>query len=73
MPNYYVVNENTEDTFGSSGDLEDAIRVARDCARQGQEGDPITVLESSGMAVRQFMRMPDGAVVEQVVARQGGR
>jgi hypothetical protein len=70
MPNYYVVNESTEDTLESSGNLEDAIRVAREVAKQGQAGDPVSVIDSGGMAVRQFVRMPDGVVVEQVVMRR---
>jgi hypothetical protein len=69
MPQYYVVNENTEDTFGAADDLQDAIRLAREVARQGQTGDLVSVLESGGKGVRQFVRMPDGTVVEQAIAR----
>jgi hypothetical protein len=72
MPRFYIVNESTEDTFGPAGDLEDAIRLAREAARQGQVGDPVSVLESGGMAVRQFVRTADGAVVEQAIPRQPG-
>jgi hypothetical protein len=70
VPNYYVVNESTEDTFESSGNLEDAVRVAREVARQGREGDPVSIIEVGGMAVRQFLRMADGSVVEQGIARR---
>jgi hypothetical protein len=70
MPQFYVVNESTEDTFESTDNLEDAIRVAREVARQGLAGGLVSVLENGGMAVRQFVRMPDGTVAEQAVARQ---
>jgi hypothetical protein len=67
---YYVVNESTEDTLESTDNLEDAVRVAQEAARQGQAGDPVTILDSGGMAVRQFMRLPDGRVAEQAIARR---
>jgi len=52
MPQYYIVNESTEDTFEPANNLEDAIRMAREVARQAQAGDPVSVLESGGTAVR---------------------
>lgn len=70
MSQFYIVNESTEDTFESTDNLQDAIRVAREVARQGQAGDPVTILESGGKAVRQFVLMPDGTVAEQAIARQ---
>jgi hypothetical protein len=72
MPRFYIVNESTEDMFEPAGNLEDAIRLAREAARQGQVGDPVSILESGGMAVRQFVRTADGTVVEQAIARQPG-
>lgn len=71
MPQFHVINESTEDTFESTENLQDAIRVAREVARQGQAGDPVSILESGGKAVRQFVLMPDGTVAEQVIAGQG--
>lgn len=71
MSQFYIVNESTEDTFESTDNLQDAIRVAREVARQGQAGDPVSILESGGKAVRQFVLMPDGTVVEQAIVRQG--
>jgi hypothetical protein len=65
---FYIINESTEDTFESTDNLEDAIRLAREVARQGQAGDPVSILESGGRAVRQFVLMPDGTVAEQVIA-----
>ena len=71
MPQFYVINESTEDTFESTEDLQDAIRVAREVAKQGQAGDPVSILESGGKAVRQFVLMSDGTVAEQAIAGQG--
>lgn len=70
MSQFYIVNESTEDTFESTEDLQDAIRAAREVARQGQAGDLVSLLESGGKAIRQFVLMPDGTVVEQAIARQ---
>src|SRR4051812_33512205 len=69
MPQFYIVNESTEDTLASTENLQDAIRVAREVAKQGQAGDPVSLLESGGNAVRQFVLMPDGTVAEQEIAR----
>jgi hypothetical protein len=70
MSLFYIVNESTEDTVDSAENLQDAIRVARDAASQGQAGDPVSILESGGKAVMQFVRMPDGTVAEQAVYSQ---
>ena len=70
MTQFYIVNESTEDTFEPADNLQDAIRVAREVAKQGRAGDPVSILESGGKAVRQFVRMPDGTVAEQAIARQ---
>ena len=70
MSHFYIINESTEDTFESTDNLQDAIRMAREVASQGQAGDPVSILESGGKAVRQFVLMPDGTVAEQAIARQ---
>jgi hypothetical protein len=67
MPRFYITNESTEDTFNSTDNLEDAIRIAREVARQGQAGDPVSV-EREGRTIRQFILMPDGTVAEQPIA-----
>ncbi|HZV05339.1 MAG TPA: hypothetical protein VE999_09675 [Gemmataceae bacterium] len=67
MSQYYIINESTEDTFDSTENLQDAIRVAREVTKQGQAGDLIAILESGGNAVRQFMLLPDGTVAEQTI------
>jgi hypothetical protein len=70
MSKFYIVNESTEDTCESTDHLQDAIRLAREVAKQGQAGDLVSILESGGKAVRQFLLMPDGTVAEQPIARQ---
>jgi hypothetical protein len=70
MSKFYIINESTEDTFDSTDNLQDAIRVAREVARQGQAGDPVSILESEGKTVRQFVLLLDGTVAEQAIARQ---
>ena len=73
MSRFYVVNESTEDTLGSADNLPDAIGAAKEAARQGRAGDLISVLESRGLAVRQFLLLPDGTVAEQAIARLADR
>ena len=68
MSQFHIVNESTEDTIEST-DLQDAIRVAREVAKQGPAGDLVSILESGGKAVRQFVRMADGTIAEQPIAR----
>jgi hypothetical protein len=70
MVQFDIINESTEDTFASTDNLQDAIRVVREAAKQGQAGDPVSILESGGNAVRQFVLLPDGTVAEQAIARQ---
>jgi hypothetical protein len=68
MPLFTIVHESTEDTLGSTDNLPDAIRAAREAAEQGQAGDPVCILESGGKAVRQFVLLPDGKVTEATLA-----
>ena len=69
MSQFYIINESTEDTLESTDNLQDAIRLAREAARQGEVGDPVSILESEGKAVRQFVLGFDGTVAEQAIAR----
>jgi hypothetical protein len=73
MAQFYVIDEGTEDTFDSTESLQDAIRVAREVAKQRQAGDPVSILESGGKTVKQFVLMPDGTVAEQAIAYQSKR
>lgn len=69
MCKFYVTNESTEDTFASTDNLQDAIRIAKEVAQQGQAGDPVCI-ECEGKSIRQFLLMPDGKVAEQAIAHQ---
>lgn len=68
MSQFYIVNESTDDTLQATNELQDAIRVAREVAGQDPAGDLITILDSGGLAVRQFVRLVDGTVTEHTVA-----
>jgi len=67
MPEFYITSENTEDTFDSTDNLQDAIRIARELAQEGQAGDPVCI-EHEGRNIRQFVLMPDGKVAEEAIA-----
>jgi hypothetical protein len=66
MPQFYITSENTEDTFDAADNLEDAIRIAREVARQGQAGDPVCI-EHNGKNIRQFVLLPNGKVAEETL------
>jgi hypothetical protein len=68
MSQYLITNESTEDTFAATDDLEDAIRIAREVAQQGQACDPVCV-ERDGKTIRQLVLLPDGTVAEPAIAR----
>ena len=68
MPKFYITNESTEDTFGATDDLEEAVRLAKEVARSGQTGDLVLVESSEGIGVRQFVLTPDGTIAEKEVA-----
>jgi hypothetical protein len=68
MSEFYVVNESTEDTLEAADTLQDAVRLAKQAARRGSPGELISILESGGKSVGQFVLMPDGTVKEQPVA-----
>ena len=67
MSQFYITDENSEDTFDCTDNLEDAIRIARDVAQRGPTGDLVSV-EENGMTVKQFVLMPDGQVAEEKIA-----
>lgn len=68
MSKFYVTNESTEDTFGATDDLQEAIRIAKEVARTGQAGDLVLVESCEGKGVKQFMLAPDGTIAEKEVA-----
>ena len=67
MSQFYINSENTEDTFDSTDNLQDAIRIAREVAQQGEAGDPVCI-EHKGKNIRQFVLMPNGEVAEEALA-----
>ena len=67
MPRYYVTNESTEDTFGATDDLLEAIQIAKEVARTGQAGD-LVLVESEGKGVKQFVLTEDGSVAENQIS-----
>ncbi len=67
MSKFYVTCESTEDTFGATEDLQEAILIAKKVARAGKPGDLILVESSEGKGVRQFVLEPDGTVAENKV------
>jgi hypothetical protein len=66
MSQFYINSENTEDTFDVADNLQDAIRIAREVARNGQAGDPVCI-EHKGLNIRQFVLMPNGEVAEEAL------
>ena len=66
MSQFHVTDENSEDTFDSADTLQEAIRIAREVARQGRAGELICV-EHEGKNIRQFVRLPNGEVEEKVL------
>jgi len=71
MAQFSIINESTEDTFGSTDNLQEAIRIAREVTRQGQSHDPVSILDSAGQAVRQYVLLPGGKVAEQPIVHAG--
>jgi len=67
MPKFYVTNESTEDTFGITEDLQEAIRIAKEVAQAGPAGD-LVLVESEGKGVKQFVLTTDGTVEEYQIS-----
>jgi hypothetical protein len=63
---YHIISETSEDRFGETTNLEEAVRIARSVAREGQAGEPISV-EHHGKVIRQLVLMPNGDVKEEVL------
>ena len=66
-PNAYcIISETTEDRFDEADTLEEAIRIARAVARDGQAGDPVSI-EHRGRVIRQLVLLPDGMISEEEI------
>ena len=68
MLKFYVTNESTEDTFGATDDLREAIRIAREVASAGRAGDLVLIESSEGKGVIQFVLTREGTIAEREVA-----
>ena len=66
MLQFHINNENTEDTFDSTDNLQDAIRIAREVAQEARASD-LVCIEHQGKNIRQFVLMPNGKVKEEVL------
>lgn len=67
MSKYYVTNENSEDTFCVTDNLQEAIRIAKDVVKTGSVGDLVLIESSDGMAVKQFVLTPEGTILQHDV------
>lgn len=67
MAKFYITNESTEDTFGATDDLHQAICLAKEVAKNGQAGD-LVLVESDGKGIKQFVLTSDGTVVENEIS-----
>jgi hypothetical protein len=67
MSQFYIVSEDTEDTFDSADNLQDAIRIAKEVAQEAPAGEPVCI-EHEGKIVWQCVLMPDGKVAEEAIA-----
>ena len=63
---YCIISETTEDRFDEVESLEEALRIARALACEGQAGDPVSI-EHRGRVIRQLVLMPDGRVSEEEI------
>ena len=63
MSQFHITFENTEDTFDSTDSLEEAKRIAREVAKNGQVNGAVCI-EHDGLDIWQFVLMPNGSVNE---------
>ena len=63
---YHIISETSEDRFGETISLEEAVSVARSVAREGQAGDPVSI-EHRGKIIRKLILMPGGKVAEEAI------
>ena len=63
---YYIISETTEDRFDETASLDEALRIAKCAAQEGQAGDAVSI-EHQGRVIRQFILTPEGVVEEATV------
>jgi hypothetical protein len=62
----HVISETSEDRFGETSNLEEAVRIARSVARKERPGEPISI-EHRGKVIRQLVLMAGGDVKDEIV------
>ena len=63
---YHIISETTEDRFGETSSLEEAVSVARSLAREGQAGDPVSI-EHFGKVIMQLVLTPNGKIAQEEI------
>ena len=63
---YHIISETSEDRFGETISLEEAVRLARSLVREGQTGEPVSI-EHRGKVIRTLVLTPSGKVAEEEV------
>jgi hypothetical protein len=63
---YHIISETSEDRFGETISLEEAVRLARSLARESQAGDPVSI-EHRGKVIRKLVLTPGGIVAEEEI------
>ena len=63
---YHIISETSEDRFGETTSLEEAVSIARSLAREGQAGEPVSI-EHHGKVIMQLVLTPNGKVAEEAI------
>jgi len=64
---YHVISAASEDRFGETASLEEALRLARRVAGEERSGEAVCI-EHRGLVIRQLRLGPDGRLEETVLA-----
>ena len=63
---HHVITEASENRFSETDSFEEAIRIARSAAREGQTGDLVSI-EHQGKVIRQLRLLLNGSVAEEEI------
>lgn len=67
MSRFYINSESSEDTFDAAGDLQEAIRIAKEVVRKVPVGEPVCI-EHDGKNIRQYVLRSNGQIDETPIA-----
>ncbi len=67
---YQIISETTEDRFDETDSLDEALRIARGLAGEGQANEPVSI-EYGGRVIHQFVLTPNGVVDEATIRHAG--